>query len=221
MHSQHGSGAVIVASRKTGAVNLVSKESGGVVRATGNAGDKRVKRKRGSRSVAAVAARIGEESALSTQMYYILVMATAGAALDKCHNAGVNEGFDAWRQFVMEWEPTLRTRYVGLLMNVLENRFRDDIPNTLAAFERTVHDYENQSGKTVHHDIKIGVTMLGKEDMRVKEHLIRNSVRNTSWNQMREEILEITRTQHFIVSQPMPMQLGAERIRRAKTRPRM
>ena len=49
MHSQHGSGAVIVSSRKTGTVNLVvSRESG----------DKRVKRKRGSRSVAAVAARI-------------------------------------------------------------------------------------------------------------------------------------------------------------------
>ena len=51
--------------------------------------------------------------------------------------------------------------------------------------------------------------MLGTEDMRVKEHLIRNSVRITSWNQMREEILEITRTQQYIDSQPMPMQLGA------------
>ena len=69
-----------------------------------------------------------EESALSTQMYHILVMTTAGAALDKCHNAGVNEGFEAWRQFVMEWEPKLRTRYVRLLMNVLGYRFRDDIP---------------------------------------------------------------------------------------------
>ena len=50
-----------------------------------------------------------EESALSMQMYYILVMTAAGAALDKCHNAGVKEGFEAWRQFVMEWEPKLRT----------------------------------------------------------------------------------------------------------------
>ena len=150
-----------------------------------------------------------EESAFSTQMYYILVMTTSEAALDKCHNAGVNEWFEAWRQFVMEWEPKLRTRYVGLLMNVLGYRFRDDIPTKLAAFERTVHDYENQSTKTVDDDIKIGVTMLGMEDMRVKEHLIRNSVRITSWNQMREEILEITRTQQYIDSQPIPMQLGA------------
>ena len=51
-----------------------------------------------------------EGSALSTQMYNILVMTTAGAALDKWHNAGVNEGFEAWGQFVMEWEPKLWTR---------------------------------------------------------------------------------------------------------------
>ena len=84
-----------------------------------------------------------------------------------------------------------------------------DIPTKLAAFERTVHDYENQSTKTVEDDIKTGVTMLGMEDVRVKEHLIRNSVRITSWNQMREGILEITRTQQYIDSQPAPMQLGA------------
>ena len=158
-----------------------------------------------------------EESALSTQMYHILVMTTAGAALDKCHNAGVYEGFEAWRQFVMEWEPKLRTRYVGLLMNVLGYRFRDVNPTKLAAFERTIHDYENQSTKTVDDDIKIGVTMLGMEDMRVKEHLIRNSVRITSWNQMREEILEITRT-HNSTSTVNQCQCSSERIRRAKAR---
>ena len=128
-------------------------------------------------------------SALSTQPYYLLVMTTSGPALDKCHNAGVNEGLE-----VTEWKPKRRTRFVGLLMNVLSYRFKDDIPNKLAAFERLVHDYESQSSKTVDEDIKIGVTMLGMEDMRVKEHLIRNSVRITSWSQMREEILEITRT---------------------------
>ena len=56
-----------------------------------------------------------EASCLGTQTYYILVMTTTGSALDKCHSAGVNERFEAWRQFVMEWEPKL----VGLLMNVL------------------------------------------------------------------------------------------------------
>ena len=156
-----------------------------------------------------------EESALSTLMYYILLMTTAGAALDKCHNAGVNGGFEAWRQFVMEWEPKLRTRYVGLLMNVLGYRFRDDIPTKLAAFERTIHDYENQSTKTVDDDIKIGVTMLGMEDMRVKEHLIRNSVRITSWNCERR----FSRSrEHNSTSTVNQCQCSSERIRRAKAR---
>ena len=101
-------------------------------------------------------------------------------------------------------------------MNVLGYRFRDDIPNKLAAFEKTVHDYENQSTKTVDDDIKKGETVLGMEDMQVKEHLIWNSVRITSWNQMREEILEITRTQQYIDSQPMPMPLGANPKRKGK-----
>ena len=127
-------------------------------------------------------------------------MATAGTALDKCHNAARERG--------VRGQDTVRDG-MGAQTNVLEYRFRDDIPTKLAAFERTVHDNENQSTKTVDDDIKIGVTMLELEDMRVKEHLIRNSVRNTSWNQMREEIIEITRTQQYIDSQPMPMQLGA------------
>ena len=59
LRTRHGSGALTVASRKTGTVNLVvSRKSGGAVRTPGNAGDKRVKRKRGGKSAAAVAARI-------------------------------------------------------------------------------------------------------------------------------------------------------------------
>ena len=130
-------------------------------------------------------------------MYYVLVMTTTGPARDKCHNAGVNEGFEAWRHFVMEWEPKL----VGLLMNVL------DIPTNLAAFERLVH--ESQSSETVNDDAKTGVAVLGMEYMRVQAHLIRNSVRIASWTLVREEILEITRTRQYNDSQPVPMQIGA------------
>jgi hypothetical protein len=61
-----------------------------------------------SSSVAMLNATMTQEQVgLSTQLYYILVMTTSGPALDKCHNAGVNEGFEAWRQFVLEWEPKL------------------------------------------------------------------------------------------------------------------
>ena len=145
-----------------------------------------------------------EASCLSTQMYYKLGTTTTGSALDKCHNAGVNEGFEAWRQFVMEWEPKL----VGLLMNVLSYRVRDDIPTKLAAFERLMH--ESQSPEAVNDDTETGVTVPGMEDMRVKAHPIRNSARIASWTQTREDIPEITRTQHYTDSKPVPMQIGVQ-----------
>ena len=40
--------------------------------------------------------------------------------------------------------------------------------------------------------------------MRVKAYFIQNSARIASWTQMREEILEITRTQQYNYSQPVP-----------------
>ena len=94
-----------------------------------------------------------EASCLRTQMYHILVLTTTGSASDKCHSAGMNEVFEAWKQFVMEWE----TEFVGLLMNVL--------PTKLAAFERRVH--KSQPWEVVGDDTKTGVTVLGMKDMRV------------------------------------------------------
>ena len=88
-----------------------------------------------------------EASCLSTQMYYILVMTTTGSASDKCHSAGMNEGFEARKQFVMDSE----TEFVGFLMNVLSTK--------LAAFERLVH--KSQPSETVCDDTKTGVTVLG------------------------------------------------------------
>ncbi|CAK0912068.1 unnamed protein product, partial [Prorocentrum cordatum] len=108
---------------------------------------------------------------LSTQLYYILVMTTSGSALDKCHNAGVKEGFEAWRQFV------LRSR--------------------------------SQSSKKIDDDEKIGVVLLGMEGPRVNEHLIRNSAGLDAWPKVREDILDIARTQQYVDSRPTTTQLGA------------
>ena len=51
--------------------------------------------------------------------------------------------------------------------------------------------------------------MLGMVEPQIREHLIRNAVRQSTWAIMREEILEVTRTQQYMNSQPVPMQLGA------------
>ena len=81
--------------------------------------------------------------ALSTLMYYILVMTKT---LCRCHHA--NEGFAGWRQFVMEWEP----RFVGLLRNVLSCRRKDDIPTQLPADEGLARESIVGACERRHHD---------------------------------------------------------------------
>ena len=96
---------------------------------------------------------------------------------------------------MIEWLPKL----VGLTMNVLSYRFKDDMRTRLAVFERLVH--ESQSSETVDDDTKTGVTVLGWRTCGSKRALIWNSVRIESWTQMREEILEIARTQQYHAGQ--------------------
>ena len=127
--------------------------------------------------------------ALSTQMYYILVMMKT---LNRCRNASVSEDFAERRQFVREWEP----RFVGLLRNVLSCRRKDDIPTQLT--------------ETVIDDIMTDVNVLRMEDGRVEACLIWESTGIASCIQVRKEILEITRTQQYIDSNLVPVQIGVQ-----------
>ena len=125
--------------------------------------------------------------ALSTLMYYILVMMKT---LNRCRNVSLSEEFAERRQFVREWDP----RFVGLLRNVLSCRRKDDVPTQLP--------------ETVIDDIMTDVNVLRMEDGRVEACLIWESTGTTSCIQVRKENLEITRTQQYTDSNLVPVQIG-------------
>ena len=139
--------------------------------------------------------------ALSTQRYYILVMMKT---LDRCRNASVSEKFARKRQFVREWEP----RFVGLLRNVLSCRRKDDIPTQPPVDE--VLTQESQSLETLIDDIMTDVNVLRMENGRVEACLIWESTGIASCIQVRKENLEITRTQQYIDSNLVPVQIGVQ-----------
>ena len=146
---------------------------------------------------------------LSTQLYYVLVMLCTGPALNKCYNAGVTEGYESWRQFVLQWEPKLASRFVGLLMQLLSFQFEGDLSARVSQFDRLVSAYEAQTKKKVDDSVKVGVAITGMRDAKVKEHLVRNAARLDTWALISAEVLEISRTQGYLNSTPVPMQLGA------------
>ena len=157
-----------------------------------------------------------EDVSLSTQLYYVLVMLCSGPALNKCYNAGVTEGFESWRQFVLQWEPKLASRFVGLLMQLLTFQFEGDLSHKISQFDRLVAAYETQAKKKVDDDIKVGVAIIGMRDAKVKEHLVRNAARLSTWASMSAEVIEISHTQEYLNSTPAPMQLGALPEKKAK-----
>ena len=125
--------------------------------------------------------------------------------LYRCRNASVSEEFAGRRQFVREWEP----RFVGLLRNVLSCRRKDDIPTQLPVDE--VLTQESQSLETVIDDIMTDVNVLLRmEDGRVEACLIWESTGIASCIQVRKENLEITRTQQYIDSNLVPVQIGVQ-----------
>ena len=146
--------------------------------------------------------------ALSTQMYYTLVMMKT---LYRCRNASVSEEFAGRRQFVRDWEP----RFVGL-RNVLFCRRKDDIPTQLPVDEELAH--ESQSSETVIDNIMTNVRVLRMEDGRVEACLIWERTGIASCIQVRKEIFEITRTQQYTDSNLVPVQIGVQPKSKGKSK---
>ena len=134
----------------------------------------------------------------------------------KCYNAGVTEGFESWRQFVLQWEPKLASRFVGLLMQLLTFQFEGDLSHKVSQFDRLIAAYETQAKKKVDDDIKVGVAIVGMRNAKVKEHLVRNAARLSTWASMSAEVIEVSRTHEYLNSTPVPMQLGALHDKKAK-----
>ncbi len=86
-----------------------------------------------------------DEAGMSSQLYYMLVMICKGSALTRVMNAGPEEGLEAWRSWVLYYEPSSQTRSAGLLLELLAYDFEGDVSGKLVAFERDIFCYEQSS----------------------------------------------------------------------------
>ena len=95
-------------------------------------------------------------------------------------NCTTSEGLEAYRQLYLEYNPRLKTRYVGLLLEILRYKFEGDLVTCIEDFERKVREY-------IDDETIIGVVILGVTDTSVKEHLVRHSGRLDKWSKMRKK----------------------------------
>ncbi len=150
------------------------------------------------------------DRALSTQLYYILVMLVKGRALDVVQNTGPGEGAESLRRLEELYHPRIASRFVGTLSLILNTRFSGhDLESELELFEKTIRRYEQESGKSIDDQMLAGIIINGIQDNSIRDHVIRNSSRLNTYQAIRNELLEMARTNRVLSQMPTPMDIGA------------
>eukprot|EP00434_Breviolum_minutum_P041643 symbB.v1.2.037046.t1/scaffold5326.1/size28399/1 len=149
------------------------------------------------------------ERAMSSQLYFVLVMLLRNRALDIAYNAGVAEGLEAYRRLHQLYHPRVASRYVGSLSAILATKFGSDIEAELESFDKVVRRYEMESGKTIDDEMLLGIVIHGLQDQATRDHLIMNASRLTTYNTVRTELLEMARTNRVLQQMPVPMDISA------------
>ena len=104
-------------------------------------------------------------------------------------------GFEAWKQLCREFEPCLRSRFLGMLPALLAPTRMDDPVQTIYQWESRVKVYEEQSGDKVSENIKLAVLQKYLGDGELARHLNLQSSRLTTYDLARKEAIIYLRRQ--------------------------
>jgi hypothetical protein len=106
-----------------------------------------------------------EKVRLSSSLYYVLVMLTAGAALNEVRAAPLGHGAEAWRRLSRRYEPRTRNYALTLLQQALNpdlsGSTAEQIRDKLLLWEEAMTRYEKSSASTnsLSDDIKIATLL--------------------------------------------------------------
>ena len=84
--------------------------------------------------------------------------------MDVVANAGEREGIEAWRMLVRKYDPRIRSRWAGQLLEIMAWNFDGDVVGRIEAFEREITQYEFTSKETITGHIKCGIVLRQMED---------------------------------------------------------
>ena len=100
-------------------------------------------------------------------------------------------------------------RNAGMLQELLNFSFEDEIAGRMVQFDRDIDRYEKTSGENFPNNIRIGVALRMLPHGPLKQHLVLNSARLTTWETLMAEIDNVRRAQAAASSTPQPMDLSA------------
>ena len=79
----------------------------------------------------------------------------------------------------------------------------------LELFENTIRRYEQDSGKSIDDQMLVGIIISGIQDTSARDHVIRDSSGLNTYRVIRNELLEMARTNRVFSQMPTPRNIGA------------
>ena len=159
-----------------------------------------------------------DERQSSLDLYHLLLHLTKGSALDRVINSGEGEGLEAWRNLILRYDPRLRSRAAGQLMEILKWDFAGELTARIEGFERAITTYQASTNEVVSDNLRVGIVLNRIADHELASHLILNAERLSTWGLFRAEIVNIARARAAAAGAfaglgdghgPSPMDVGA------------
>ena len=81
---------------------------------------------------------------------------TLGRALRMVRQVSAQNGYEAYRQLLREYQPSTRARSLALVTQLAQARFTDRVSYSeqIARYEEVIREYERVSGETYSEDLK-------------------------------------------------------------------
>ena len=86
----------------------------------------------------------------------------------------------AWSRVVERYDPKLRSRSAGLLLELLRFDFAGDMLTRIEEFERSVVTFQNASAEQVSSGMKVGMVLNRLPDSELATHLLTRQTRRAT-----------------------------------------
>ena len=131
---------------------------------------------------------------LSTDLRYILINTTIGAAATVCKQYQHTIGFEMYRQLCIRFSIPLGTRSIGHLTRLLKPTFdKNNFEESFSTWEFELQRFERDNGQTLPDSVKIAV-LLNETSGPLQQHLQLLSGQSTNYARVKQTIIEYYRS---------------------------
>ena len=147
--------------------------------------------------------------AVSMYLHLMLTMLVEGPPLDIILNSGHGEGYESWRRLVLEYNPRSMVRAAGSMMESLSHLSHGIRSN--ASMQSLNARAEHVKGWMMmkknddddDDDVKVGCVLKNMTDESLRDHLVLQSKRLTTYAMVRDEVMDAVQARAAIGSSPM------------------